>query len=511
MKGVSLSETSSRLVRIARPTVVIGAVGALVASLLVAVAGPANAAGPITVASTGTLGVPMPVTITTNPPSGVGANAVFVTFSPASCATGGQLSDNLNNNGVAVLSWIPVNVGNCQLTANNANGPLGAPTTVTINPATTTTTLTAPATAAVNQAVTLTATVASQGGSQSGPVGSVRFAIQNGAVIAPTVPLNGAMPSVATFNWTPTTTGTFNIVATYTPANNAFSCGNACASAAVAVAVTPTGSNVALVVPPLYQGQATNITAQVFATPSAGNVAFTANGAAIGGPVAVGSNNAATVSYTPSAQGATTIVATWTGSNGATGSATQTVTALPPGSPDTITVDPNGDAAPWTTNPANPVTAGQYNLITKSASGAPVTLAVSGSPCSLAGTVLTVSGASGACTLTASSPGGHGYAPATNTYTLNIGQSGQTAALAAPNSQNIRKGRVITLATPRQGTTNAGEEIEWSVTAGANRCRLIYPASGAVRLKKVRAGACTVVGEAPATGGFGPFFIQRRY
>jgi hypothetical protein len=506
-----LSNVKTRLVRIARPAVVVGAVGALVASLLVAVSAPASAAGPITVASTGTLGIAMPITVTTTPPSGVGANTVFVTFSPASCATGGQLSDNLNNNGVAVMAWTPFNAGTCQLTASNANGALGAPVSVTINPATTTTTVTAPTTAAVNQAVTLTATVASQGGSQSGPVGSVRFAIQNGAVIAPTVPLNGAMPSVATFNWTPTTTGTFNIIATYTPANSAFSCGNACASAPVSVAVTPTGSNVGLVVPPMYQGQPVNITAQIFANPSAGNVAFTANGTAIGGPVAVGSNNAATVSYTPPAQGATTIVATWTGSNGATGTATQAVTVLPPGSPDTITVDPNGDAAPWTTNPANPVTAGQYNLITRTASGAPVTLAVSGSPCSLAGTVLTVSGASGSCTLTASSAGGHGYAPATNTYTLNIGQSGQTASLAAPPSQNIRRGRTITLATPRQGETNAGEEIEWSVTAGANRCRLIYPANGAVRMNKVRAGRCTVVGEAPATGGFGPFFIQRRY
>lgn len=118
----------------------------------------------------------------------------------------------------------------------------------------------------------------------------------------------------------------------------------------------------------------------------------------------------------------------------------------------------------------------------------PATLAVTGAGCVLTGNTLVISGSAGTCSLTATSPGGNGYAATKATFTLVLGAGGQTANLALPNSGRVNKGRTITLAAPGQDTTNVGQVIDWNVISGAKSCKLLYPADGSAKLKKVKKG-----------------------
>ncbi len=144
-------------------------------------------------------------------------------------------------------------------------------------------------------------------------------------------------------------------------------------------------------------------------------------------------------------------------------------------------------------------------------SGAAVTLTETG-PCQVSGLTLVVDTGNAQCNLTASSPGGNGYAPVQQGYTVITIPGTQTAALAAPNSGRFSKGRTIRLQNPAQGQTNAGRNITWRVTSGANRCRIVYPSSGAVNLRLQRAGQCNVVARAPGVAGqWNQFRMERSY
>jgi len=431
------------------------------------------------------------------------------------------ISVNTDTNGNATATWIPAFAGGYTAQAQN---PLlgGQPSNTvsgTISAVTTTTTVAVPNTVALNQPVNLTATVRPSSGSYA-PTGTVQFAIQGGANIGGPVALNGNNPSTATVSWTPTSLGSVNIVATYSPATvngvQPAVCNNACTSAAVNTVVTSSGSAVGITVPALFVGVPTTIVATVFVPSYAGSVVFTANGSAIGaaapvGPASTGPNGVASITYTPTALGNVVIQATWTGNTGVTGSASQTVAVQSASGADVITVDPNNDPAPWSATAPNVTPPGNYVLGVKTASGSAATLTISGAGCALAGNTLTVTATSGSCVLNAKTAGGNGFTPGNANFTLALTNGVQTAQLAMPVSQRIRKGRTITLATPNQGETNAGQEISFVVTAGRNNCRLVYPASGAVRMRKTGSGRCTVVGRAPATGSYGPFSISRTY
>lgn len=491
-------------------------VGAASAALMIGSASvaatPARADNNLTlsVAQGAVVGMPTNVAISGASSTLLGAQASVV-FSFNNGATQ-QITIGVSGNGSGTGTWIPQSTGGFTALATSPDGLQTGNTSGSVAQVATTTTVNAPNVVGVNQAVTLTATVAANGGSTYGPTGSVQFAIQGGANIGQPVALNGATPSTATVSWTPTSLGTVNIVATYIPAKGGgAACGSACTSAVDAISVTASGSNVGISVPPMYLNTPVTITATVYVPSFAGSIAFTANGVGIGGSMPVGANGVTSVTYTPTALGNVTIATTWSGNNGQSGATSQTVTVQAQGKVDTITVDPNGDPTPWNAGGSNAVAPGNYVLVTKTASGSPVTLAVAGAGCTLTGTTLVVAGTSGTCTLTAASAGGNGYSPATATYALAIGAGGQTANLAIPNSGKIKKGRTITLATPAQGTTSAGQAIEWSVVSGKPRCKISYPANGAVKMKKTKNGSCTVVGVAGAAGGFGPFYIQRTY
>lgn len=488
-----------------------GAAIALLAGGLVGAALPAQAANlSVSFAPGAVVGVPASVSVSgaTNGAT-LGANVNFsVNFSNGNNQA---FSIQVDDSGTGTGTWVPDFAGG--FTALASDGTNQTTDRGSVSAVGTTTSVTAPSVAGINQAVTLQATVASTGGSTFGPTGSVQFSVQGGAKIGQPVALNGATPSVASVNWTPTALGNTAIVATYIPANNggATCSGGSCTSSPASVNVTASGSNVGLSVPALYAGTPATITATVYQASYAGSVAFSVNGAGIGGSVPVGANGVATVSYTPSGPGNVTISASWTGNNGQSGTASQTVTVQAQGKADTIVVDPNGDPAPWSSTSPNQVVTGNYVLTTKTASGAAAKLSVTGAGCALSGNTLVISGTSGSCTLTATSPGGNGYAGTTANFALVIGAGGQTANLALPNSGRVKKGRTITLAAPGQDTTNAGQVIDWNVISGAKSCKLLYPADGSVKMKKVKKGTCVVAGSAPASNNLGPFYVQRSY
>lgn len=506
-----LASATERRRSLVRRLIPAGAAVALLAGSLIGSAIPAQADSlSVSFAPGATVGLPASVSIAgaTNGAS-LGANVSFsVTYSNGSAqAFNVQVAEDGSGTG----TWVPTASGG--FTALASDGTNQTTGKGSVSQVSTSTSVNAPNVAGVNQQVSLQATVAAAGGSTFGPTGSVQFSIQGGAKIGQPVALNGATPSVASVNWTPTALGNTNIVATYLPANNggATCSGNGCTSSASTVNVTASGSNVGISVPALYANTPATITSTVYVASYAGSIAFTANGAGIGGSLPVGANGITTVSYTPTAPGNVTIAVTWTGNNGQSGTTSQTVTVQPQGKADTIVVDPNGDPAPWSSTSPNQVVPGNYVLAVKTASGATPTLAVTGAGCALSGTTLVISGGSGSCTLTAQSAGGNGYAATTATFQLNLGAAGQTATLALPNSGKVKKGRTIVLARPGQDTTNAGAVISWSVLSGKDKCALIYPADGSVKLKKKKAGACTVAGSAPAAGGLGPFYVQRTY
>lgn len=412
----------SKISRAGYRLAVTGAVGALVAAGFVGGAVPSQAAGlSVAFAPNSVVGVPASISISgaTNG-SSLGANVSFtINFSDGSNQA---FNVQVDGDGTGTGTWLPASAGG--FTAIASDGTNRTTDKGSVSQVSTTTKLTAPGSTVVNQPVTLQAIVAATDGSTYGPLGSVQFSIQGGATLG-TAKLDGSTPSVATYTWTPSATGSSAIIATYEPANRsgATCSGAGCSSSAVTVSVTPSQSNV----------------------------------------------------------------------------------------PDTIVVDPNGDPAPWSSTGANQVVAGTYALTTKTSSGGKVALSVTGAGCTLAGATLTITGTSGTCTLAAASPGGNGYAATTANFVLNIGGAGQTANLALPNSGRVARGRTITLAAPGQDTTNAGQVITWKVIGGAGACKLLYPADGSVKLRKVRRGTCTVAGSAPATSNLGPFYVQRSY
>jgi hypothetical protein len=403
------------------------------------------------------------------------------------------------------FKWIP-SVADVWYISASSGGAASNAVRAAISPVGTTTTLAAPSTAKAGSPTSLTATVTANGGSQLSPPGTVQFSVQGGGNIGAPVALNGAVPATATINWTPATTGQVSLVATYIPGrtNNVISttCGSSCTSRADVVQVTNTGVNVFLQNPPqLTAGVPAQITAVVSVSPPSGSATFTVNGSVIGSNVPVQSNGQVSTSWTPPGPGNYNVAVTWTGNNGVTGSAQETVNVgSGPTGPDSITVTPVGSGS-WSPNVAYPFTNGStVTLNASSASGAPVTLTEAG-PCGFANNVVTATQGSGQCRIIASSPGGNGLAPASATYILNLQPGVQAPILNPPPSGRYNKGKTITLEGPGNSATNAGNSIRWKVTSGASNCKLRFKNNGAVSLKFAAKGKCNVKGTAPAVPG----------
>jgi hypothetical protein len=403
-----------------------------------------------------------------------------------------------------LFPWAPSSAGTWYVFAQAYDGTQSASLRSAVATGATTTTVSAPNTAKLGQPTTVYATVAAANGGTFSAQGTVTFSIVGGAAIG-TATLNNAVPSVASIAWTPATLGTVALQATYAPINPPqanYNCGGNCTSAADVVSVTSTGVNVYLTNPPsLAAGVPSTLTAIVSAVPSSGTITFTVNGAAISsGPVPA--SGTATTVWTPPAPGTYTLAANWNGTSGLTGSSQETVTvgAAPTQADQIVIVTSAGTTlVPGSTYQVPNGTS--LTFTSSTASGSALAFTESG-PCSLTSNTFTVPQGNGTCTVTASSPGGNGYAPATAAVTATLIPGTQTAKLAAPASGNINVGKTITLQKASQGKTNAGQTISWKITSGKGSvCSLSFPSNGAVKLKLIKKGTCKVQANAKAVDG----------
>ena len=254
------------------------------------------------------------------------------------------------------VTWTPTSSGVTALTArvtdSNGTSVTSSAANVTVaTAASTTISLTAPLTGAVVTVGTATTLTAAATPGAGVTVAQVQFLV--GTTVVGTV-----TTSPYTVSWTPTTAGNFSVTARVIDSSNA----TVTSSAATVTAISAT--TVTLTAPAnnatVATGTATTLTAT--ATPTAGStitqVAFFANGTAIGSPVTTAPY---TLAWTPSAAGTTLLTARATDSLGSTvTSSTVTVTVTDAAAPS-ITLSLTPGAAPGTTLPAG---ASRYVLAT---------------------------------------------------------------------------------------------------------------------------------------------------
>ena len=489
------------------------AISALVLGALGAATPAAAATTNITmtgVQATGTVGVNQYLTITT-----FNSNVQCGSVAAAPVKVWG----NANNNNILLgqatfqscsgssfqylFPWAPNQATVWYVWATAADGTQSVSQRSSISTGATSTTISAPNTAKLGQATTIYATVAATNGGTFSAQGSVTFSVVGGGTIG-TAALNTAIPSVASITWTPATLGTVSLQATYvpiSPPSTNYNCGGSCTSAPDAVSVTTSGVNVYLTNPPsLAAGVPSPITAIVSAVPPTGTVTFTANGSAFAANVAV-SNGQATAPWTPPAPGTYTIAALWTGTNGVTGTSQETVAvAAAPTQVDQIVIVTSAGTTLVPGSTYQVPNGTSLTFTSSTASGSPLTFSETG-PCSLTNSTFKVTQGNGQCRISASSPGGNGYAPVTDTVIANLIPGTQTAKLAAPASGDINVGKTVTLEKKKQGKTNAGQTISWKITKGSSRCKLSFPSNGTVKLKITAKGKCYVKAKAKAVSG----------
>lgn len=489
---------------------------ALVAGSLAMGAAPAMADGGSTSvlgAYNGTIGVPQSLTIqvTNDAAAGIGWCAVptmpTVTVFGNGQALGTATFQSCAGNSVRTytFNWVPASAMKWNLYAEDDAGalPFTSPT-VSISQVQTKTSVSAPNTAKIGAQATISATVTPTQGMYA-PIGNVQFAV-NGQNVGSPVFLGGSSPATAQYQWTPMTGGTFTWTATYTPGPDRYgvvdaACGNTCVSQADYTVVSSQTVRVYLANPPqFYANTANTLTAVVSVIPPTGSVTFLVNGGTVATNVPVQANGLATTSWTPPAAGNYVVTANWIGNTGITGQAQETV-AVAAASPaaDSIVVVASGRSwVPGTYNAANGT---NLAFAVTTASGAAATVAEAG-PCQLAGNTLIVNQGNGQCRVTVSSPGAGSFSANSVQFTLNLVPGQQSATVAAPASGRVNKGKSLTLESAAQGDTNAGQNIVWKITKGKNKvCKLTFPSSGAVKLKIVGKGYCTVKGSAPGISG----------
>jgi len=229
--------------RAARRLATVGLTGAVLGAGLVGTALPSQAGSlSVSFAPNAVVGVPASISISgASNGASLGANVSFtVNFSDGSNQA---FNVQVDADGTGTGTWLPASAGG--FTAIAYDGTNRTTDKGSVSQVNTNIKLSAPGSTVVNQPVTLQAIVSATDGSTYGPLGSVQFSIQGGATLG-TAKLDGSTPSVATFTWTPSATGSNAIVATYQPANRsgATCSGSGCSSSAVTVSVTPSQSNV---------------------------------------------------------------------------------------------------------------------------------------------------------------------------------------------------------------------------------------------------------------------------
>ncbi len=482
------------------------AAGALAIGTIGLAAAPAHAA--TTGWGNGIVGVPMQVNVT----NVVGCNQLVLeaTYQNGTISSAPPVSVNFQGN--ATIFWTPPIAGlvvSAQIGSTCA--PISLPA-VNIGGVSTTTVINSPNTAAVGTATQITVTVTSQAPSTFQPTGSVTVRDANNAVIRTMglTPGPGAGQSYAYWWFTPTRSGSYTFQATYNPA--AGSPASSSVSNQDVLIATPSGGTISISAPPtMTQGVPVTLTASVFPSGVQGSVGFTINGAPISASIPIVNGQASFV-WTPNVVGQVTLGASYTTNQGGSGSTSERVTVIAgPVAKDVITLVQPGVGI-WGPNASFQVPNGStFTFQASTLSGAGVTLTETG-PCQVSGLTLVVDTGNAQCNLLASSPGGNGYAPVQQGYTVITVPGTQTAALAAPNSGTFSKGRTIRLQNPSQGQTNAGRNVTWRVTKGDKRCRIAYPSSGAVNLRLQRSGRCNVTARAPGVAGqWNQFRLERSY
>ncbi len=455
--------------------------------------------------NSGTVGVP--ITMSLNATNGSVLGPFNVTIVPQGSNSGGATPitvSNVQSGQPQNFTFVPPHVGTFSFAIQG--GTLTSSPTIQIQPVGVNVNIQAPNTLRVGQAATISATVTPTQGVLS-PVGQIQFAIVGSGNVGDPVWLNQGSPSTASISWTPGAVGSVQFTATYIPSRiNGFadtSCVNSnCTSAVDTIQVTQTGVNVFLTNPPqFFAGVPNTITAQVSVVPPSGGVSFFVNGQAFANNVPVQSNGQASATWTPAAPGTFTISANWTGSNGVTGGSQETVNvSAGTGQVDGIVLTPAGQAA-WAPGGTYQVANGTtLNFTAKTSSGAQATISDTG-PCNISGLSLTADQGSGGCILTASSPGGNGYGPSSQTYTIQLVPGNQALTFQPRASGPVNRGRTIRLEAQGGSDTSAGQPVNWSVVRGGNVCQLRFQANGGVTLRMNNTGQCRVRATSPAVPG----------
>lgn len=422
---------------------------------------------------------------------GLGDPSVIFTFVTSAYAEALTLYVADQNTNVIVSNSVPLTIGGVVAT---------------------TTAISAPNAATIGKAITITATVTSTGGSSYNPRGQVRITDANNAIVDNMGLTNGpgAGQSYAYFRWTPKTAGTSYFIATFLPTAGSLATGSA--SIQDSVITTPNGNTISLAAPPTMTLNAPVVlTATVYPAGTQGSVGFTANGSAISASVPI-QNGTASFTWTPNIAGKVTMGADYTTNSGGSGSTTDVVTVGASTNVDVITLVQPGWGA-WGNTGTYPMGNGSsFTFQASTLSGAGVTLSETG-PCTASGLTLTVNAGAGVCNMKASTPGGNGYQGVTYSYSINLVPGTQTATLSAPVSGRYKVKRVLRLESATQQDTNAGQNISWKLKKkGRANCKIIYLNSGAVNLRIVKKGTCTVLGRAPAiAGSWLKFQTARKY
>lgn len=423
-------------------------------------------------------------------------------------ANGTQLAVVPVASGQAVLSWTPVYAGRYAVTASD--GGSTASLTVTATTASTATVLSAPSSAQVGSPMTMTVTVTTASPSALRPAGTATVYLADGTPVgsAALSPVANPGQSVALVTWTPTQAGSVGLYAAYAP--QAGTAAAASQSPVDTVLASASGAAISLVMPPTVAlGVTVPMVAQA-ASGVTGTVAFSVSGVAIGGPVPI-SNGVATAPWTPTAAGPVTIQALLLGSPQG-GVATETVTVQGSTNPDTITITSLA-GTPWQQTTALLMLNGQsVTGRASSLSGAPVSLQVAYGQCAISGLTLTAQSGAGTCLITASTPGGSGYGPVTQGYTVQLSPGNQVLKVVPRKSGTLRRGTMVMLEGSGGSDTSAGQNARWKVTSGSRACALEVATDGAVWVRGVRNGSCTVVGTAPAVPGqWNALSVSRTY
>ncbi len=482
---------------------------AVVASLLTAglvgVAAPASAAVAITLtAGSGTMGVAQTLSATVDA-GALGAPAGTVTFTANGQSVGSKAVGG-SSGSTADVAWTPSAVGTIGIQARfvSTDGTQQATDSESVQVARvdTGTSLSAPGSAGVGAAITLTARVASTQGAYQ-PTGSVTFLLRSGT---PVGSANLDATGKAVFSYTtPATSQTVQIYASYAGDGHA----NDSKSSIASITVSGKATTTTLVLPhPAYADTSVLLTAKVTPTTATGTVDFSVDGKPLAS-VRLASG-VATHKWVPAAVGKYAVTAKYSGASGLSAStATASIVVSARLKADTITVAPVGAAA-WVPSSAVSMDNGDsVQLVTASASGLPVTLSVIG-PCQVAAKLLQIKGVGGSCTVTASTAGGNGYAPATQRYGVNIGIGTQTATIPAPASGTYRRGSRLRLGR-LSAVTNINQSISWRVIKGGRYCT-VYQGAVYYKVKLRRRGTCTVRAFAPAVAGqWSAFRATRTY